>query len=356
MAGNPFRRRVGGLVLVRIASVLAIVGAVCAGGVGPARAESPPRTGQDDQGFYGSVNCDQNPHPGCELFAGGRSTPAAPAAPQDSAPDTSGGGEGSSAAPGDQNLTPPETAKCAYVRSDYQPPAAGIRTIVYQRPARGGLVVLAARAGSGLSVQTVASQPGQGPGAWYLYQCTTDGVRDALYRPPVWLADPPAPGPAVDPEALAAQARDHLGLAGPAISMSPVRDQLVRLPTWLWLDTAGWNPVAATAAAGGVSVTAVARPVAVDWSMGDGGTVTCLGPGTPFPAGADPKSASPDCGYTYTHRSLDEPGGTFTLTATVRWDVTWAGAGQTGAFPGLTTYSTVQARVIDIPALVTGGR
>ena len=50
-----------------------------------------------------------------------------------------------------------------------------------------------------------------------------------------------------------------------------------------------------------------------------------------------------------------EPGGTFTVTATVRWDVTWAGAGQAGAFPGLTTTSTLAVRVIDIPALTTGG-
>jgi hypothetical protein len=103
-----------------------------------------------------------------------------------------------------------------------------------------------------------------------------------------------------------------------------------------------------------VSVTATAEPVAVVWSMVDGGMVTCTRPGTPVPAGADPKTASPDCGYTYHHRSLDEPSGRFTVTATVRWDVTWTGAGQTGASPGPTT-STLQARVIDIPALVTGG-
>nr|MDT0665536.1 hypothetical protein [Micromonospora sp. DSM 115978] len=195
------------------------------------------------------------------------------------------------------------------------------------------------------------------PGAWYVYQCQTDGVRDALYRPPVWLPDdqggPTAAGP--DVVGLAEQARNQLRLAGPAIGMSPVADQLVRLPTWLWLDPGGWNQVAATAAAGGVSVTAVARPVEVVWSLGDGATVTCSGPGTAFPAGADPESASPDCGHTYTRRSLDEPGGTFAVTATVRWDVTWAGAGQAGVFPGLTTTSTVQVRVIDVPALTTGG-
>jgi len=248
-------------------------------------------------------------------------------------------------------------ADCAYVRSDYQPPAGVVRPASYQPSATSGLMVRPALLGSsGPSVRPVASQPGQGPGAWYIYRCARGGERDALYRAPVWIPDAaPGAAPAPDPEALAEQARNQLRLAGPTIAMSPVADQLVRLPTWLWLDPAGWNQVAATAAAGGVSVTAVARPVEVVWSLGDGGTVTCTGPGTPFPAGADPKSASPDCGYTYTHRSLDEPGGTFAVTATVRWDVTWTGAGQTGAFPGLTTVSATQARVIDVPALTTGG-
>jgi hypothetical protein len=179
-----------------------------------------------------------------------------------------------------------------------------------------------------------------------------------LYRPPVWIPDaaPGAPAPAPDPAALAERARDQLRLAGPRIGMNPAGDQLVRLPTWLWLDRAGWNEVSATAAAGGVSVTAVARPVQVTWSLGDGATVTCAGPGTPFPAGAAAKSASPDCGHTYRSPSSQAPGGAYPVTATVRWDVSWAGAGQAGVFPGLTTVSQAQARVIDVPALTTGGR
>jgi hypothetical protein len=246
-------------------------------------------------------------------------------------------------------------ADCAYVRSDFQPPPPGLRPVAYRPPAAGGLVVRPAVARpSELSVRPVASAPGQGAGAWYVYRCTSGGERDTLYRAPVWIPDAAA-APAPDPKALAEQARNQLRLPGPRIVMNPSADQLVGLPTWLWLDAAGWNQVAATASAGGVSVTAVAKPAQVTWSLGDGGTVTCTGPGTPFPAGADPKSASPDCGYTYRHRSLDTPGGTFAVTATVRWDVTWAGAGQTGAFPGLTTVSTTAARVIDVPALTTGG-
>jgi hypothetical protein len=123
----------------------------------------------------------------------------------------------------------------------------------------------------------------------------------------------------------------------------------------MWLDRSGWNAVSATAAAGGVAVRAVATPTQVTWSMGDGGAVTCTGPGTPFPAGGDPKAGSPDCGYTYRTSSTASPGGTYTVTAAVRWDVTWAGAGQAGAFPGLTTTSAAQVRVITVPALTTGG-
>ncbi|CUU61058.1 hypothetical protein Ga0074812_15418 [Parafrankia irregularis] len=302
---------------------------------------------------FGSALCTQNPYPGCELFAGDNG--GVPLPDEGSVP--SGGGRAASPAPGDRALDAPSLpiADCAYARSDFQPPAPGLQAVAYSSPAAGGLVVRpAAFRPSELSVRPVASQPGQGAGAWYVYRCTSGGEQDALYRAPVWIPDAAA-GPAPDPEALAEQARSQLRLSSPPIVMNPSVDQLVGLPTWLWLDAAGWNQVAATAAAGGVSVTAVAKPVQVTWSLGDGGTVTCTGPGTPFPDGANPKNASPDCGYTYRRRSLDTPGGTFAVTATVRWDVTWAGAGQAGAFPGLTTVSTTAARVIDVPALTTGG-
>ncbi len=302
-------------------------------------------------GKFGKAQCDQNPYPGCDLLAGSDGTPApipggspSLAAP----PRRQGGGQARPAPPGDRSLDEPDTADCSYVRSDYQPPADSPQPVLYRPPAGGDLVVRPA---------VFATQPGQGPGAWYVYRCAANGVRDTLYRAPVWIPDA-APGlraPAPDPAALAEQARSQLRLAGPAIDRNPVGDQLVGLPTWLWLDPAGWTQASATAAAGGVSVTAVATPVAVVWSLGDGGTVTCTGPGTPFPPGSDPKSASPDCGHTYRNRSLDAPGGTYSVTATVRWDVAWAGAGQTGVFPGLTTVSAAQVRVIDVPALTTGG-
>ncbi|WP_018639435.1 hypothetical protein [Parafrankia elaeagni] len=312
---------------------------------------------------YATTDCAQNPIPGCDLAAGGNGL--APAAPGGQAPPPQDGGSGGSGRggsarpPGDVALDPADVARRSYVRSDFQPTTEAIQPVLFRvAPDSGGLRVVAAVDRSGpLLARPVATGPDGRPGAWYVYQCQTDGVRDALYRPPVWIADgqggPVAGGP--DVGGLAEQTRSQLRLQGPAIALSPIGRQLIRLPTWMWLDPAGWRPVSATAASGGVSVTATATPTGVDWVMGDGAQVHCTGPGTPYPDGGDPKASSPDCGHTYQTVSEDQPGGVFTVTATVTWNVTWAGGGQAGVFDGLTTVSTVPVAVISIPALSTGG-
>ncbi|MEU5001542.1 hypothetical protein [Streptomyces sp. NPDC021622] len=158
---------------------------------------------------------------------------------------------------------------------------------------------------------------------------------------------------------MAQQAREQLRLPSPDISMSPAGEQLVKLPTWLWLARGSWEPVSATAAVPGVSVTAVARPAKVVWKLGDGSSVTCRGPGTPYDEGVrkkgpeDPGRASPDCGHTYRSSSAGQPAGAYTVSATIHWTVTWAGAGDSGTFPGMTTTSTAQVRVAESQALNT---
>jgi hypothetical protein len=133
--------------------------------------------------------------------------------------------------------------------------------------------------------------------------------------------------------------------------MNPPGDQLANLPVWLSLDPTSWRPVSATASVPGVSVTATARPAKAAWSMGDGGAVSCDGPGTVWKAGMDPKASSPDCPYTYRRSSAGSPGGRFTVTVTVTWEVTWAGAGQSGTVPGLTTTGSVSVRVQESQAV-----
>ena len=63
------------------------------------------------------------------------------------------------------------------------------------------------------------------------------------------------------------------------------RAAAVRLPVWLWVAPAAWQPQSKTAQVPGEPVTATATPVLASWPMGDGRTVTCHGPGIPYAAG-----------------------------------------------------------------------
>jgi hypothetical protein len=171
----------------------------------------------------------------------------------------------------------------------------------------------------------------------------------------VWLPAGTAPAAALPaPAVLAAQAAGELTLPGPGIDAnpSPGVEQLVGVPTWLWLE-GGWQPVAATAAVPGESVTATATPTSVTWSMGDGSTVNCAGPGTPYVASDNPAAASPTCGYTYTTPSVGQSGGAFEVTATITWSITWAGGGQAGTEPALTTTSRAAFRVTESQGINT---
>ncbi|GLZ37884.1 hypothetical protein Acsp05_15080 [Actinokineospora sp. NBRC 105648] len=319
---------------------------------------------------WGTVNCDQYPYPGCELGAGTGSQPGGPdRRAQDRVPGNgSAKGNGNPSRgryEGDTLLDDVNLANCSYERSGYLPPPGAVQHTAYIPPSKGAPTVQSAvyhpagRQGAARPTAVFAMEPGQEPGAWYIYKCTGPGVGDALYRPPVWMPDGAPPGaaaPLPSPAELAAQARSQLRLPSLTIAANPAGEQLVVLPTWLWMDPAGWQDVSATAAVPGVSVTAVARPTGVSWSMGDGSTVTCTGPGVAFPAGTDPGSSSPQCGHTYRSSSAGQPSQAFAVAATVHWTVTWSGAGQSGAFPDMTTTSTAAFRVAESQALATGGR
>lgn len=300
-------------------------------------------------GWYGDVDCGHQPEPGCELLAGGTgSSPGpehvSPAKP--TRPGNSGGGPDEQA-PGDMIIgSDPSSADCSYVKSNYQPPANGVTAAAYQR----------SRPSSPAAFASFQRQAGQGQGAWYVWKCTGEGVADALYRPPVWIPDGEQPGAELlpSPAELAQVAHQQLRLPAPAIATNPAGDQLVNLPTWMWLS-GGWGPVSATASVPGVSVTAVATPTSVTWAMGDGSTVTCTSAGTPYKGVTDPRAPSPDCGHVYRRSSASQPGQAYPVTATVHWTVTWPGAGQGGTFPDMTTTGNATFRVAESQALNNGG-
>lgn len=312
---------------------------------------------------WGYSDCSQYPNPGCELGVGkgsrGNSHPNAErgrTSGQGRGNHDNGtpGGGGDTLLGGGQNL-----ANCSYQRSDYHPPSGATHPVAFIRSWASGVAVVQPAMftlpAPGARPQPVAEPPPGQSGAWYVYQCSGPGFRDAVYRPPVWIPDGPQAGAPPSPAELAEQAHSQLRLPAPRILASPRNEQLVGLPTWLWLERVSWGEVSATAAVPGVSVTAVAHPRSVSWSMGDGTNLTCAGPGTPFPVGADPKGASPDCGYTYHWTSAGQPNLAYPVTATVHWTVTWSGAGQTGVFPDMTTTSATAFPVAESQAVNTGG-
>jgi len=193
-------------------------------------------------------------------------------------------------------------------------------------------------AGCNITVQTLACPLGVGGAA----------------PPPAGGAPPILPAPGV----LAQLAVKYLRLPDPVIRSSPAPGalQLTRLPSWLWVAANVWQPQSKTAQVPGEAVTATATPVSAAWAMGDGKTVTCQGPGTPYAAGDNPSAASPTCGYTYNQSSAGQPGGTYKVTVTITWDITWAGPGGAGGvLAPLQTVAAAQFRVAESQALNTNG-
>ncbi|MGL5827188.1 MAG: hypothetical protein ACRCYU_20580 [Nocardioides sp.] len=150
----------------------------------------------------------------------------------------------------------------------------------------------------------------------------------------MWSATPP-PGviQPPDPLVLARRALAMMNLRAVQIGIVP-EDRpgsvgIIGLPTWMWVQSPSqstFGPITRSASAGGYTVTATAKVSKVVWSMGDGKSVTCTGPGTPY-ADNYGKKSSPTCGHTYTRQ------GRYTVTATSYWTLTWSGIGQSGTIP-----------------------
>jgi hypothetical protein len=169
-----------------------------------------------------------------------------------------------------------------------------------------------------------------GTGGWYVRTCNVFGGEPVQYEPE-WSLTPPIGGPT--PEELAQEALAKIRLLGAAIGTAPDADGagLVGLPVWLWtaMTPNTWGPISSSASAGGLTVTITGRATRIVWSMGDGSTVNCDNPGTPYEAKfAD--QPSPTCGHVYRQSSRTRPGAVYRISAVTHWRVDWAGGGQSG--------------------------
>ena len=192
--------------------------------------------------------------------------------------------------------------------------------------------------------------------AWYYQTCRYVDTGE-LASSDYWQyapGDPAAPGP--DLAALARQAYDEVPLGHPVPVTSPGIDveQITGLPTWLWLDPASFTELSARAEIPGFWVEVTARPQAVTWDMGDGESVSCDGPGTPYDPAVDDDAQSTDCSHVYQQTSIVEPDGRFAASVTVTWSVDWeASTGATGTLADASRTTTFALTVTERQAVVT---
>jgi hypothetical protein len=204
---------------------------------------------------------------------------------------------------------------------------------------------------------------GPTPGGWYSVTCT-DQSTGATTTQTEWIANgSPTVTAGVDPSAVARRAENSLRLPTPVTNFNPSVLSVVNLATWLWIDADIWHPYSVTASVGSVSATAVATPSFVTWSTGDGGVVTCDGPGTPFDPAQTAAQQSTQCSHTYTVSSAGQPSpdvngndDAFVVVATIHWSVSWSATGDVGggALPSLSTSTSSTVRVEQVESVNSG--
>jgi hypothetical protein len=177
---------------------------------------------------------------------------------------------------------------------------------------------------------------------------------------PIFWADPvevPDLEEAVTDKTLAEYAYDEIDIPETEIEINPEGNQLVNLPTWVWVDAADFEPrtVRAELPINGVWAETTATPVSLtidpgtedaevfpssgECPIGDDGRI-----GEPYED--DRAEEDPPCGVTYlraTHQ-VDS----YELTASLTWEVSWTGSQTQGENPLPSgTFETTHEIVVD---------
>lgn len=292
--------------LTRILLAVAVVATATASYAAPAAADTRCQVTDPQTGL-------------CVIWVEGPSDPGESGGTGDPGPEDTGSGVGCFWDPGKQGLSGPPAGPVA-CSSQY-----GYWSNAYN-----------------CYIKTAEPQPPAEDPAWQGHE-PGDGAVYFCYQPQsgllisLWAAETPensAAGPT--PREVAEIAIDRMGLRAIDIGITPEPGPnsvgLVGMPVWLWAEDPGPStvgPMSSSASAGGITITATAELHHVEWDLGDGATIVCRTAGTPYEPSFG-KGESPDCGHVYATASSRQPHGTYTVTATSDWVITWAGAGQTG--------------------------
>ena len=185
---------------------------------------------------------------------------------------------------------------------------------------------------------------------WYDVICWRDGLGNIEVQIIVEITPP------VAPEVIRDIAAARLDPPAPSPETSPplARQTFVQVSTWLWLDQASWSPVEVSTTRGVTTVTVRATPTHARWVMGDGGGITCFGPGVAWSSGLS--EADTDCSYIYEHSSYGEPGGRFEASVLVTWEFEWwINDVYQGVFGSVDLSASFGVEVAEIQAVETGG-
>lgn len=168
----------------------------------------------------------------------------------------------------------------------------------------------------------------------------------------IWVPD--AAPPAVSAAQLADQAARELTVPRCRVALAPPAEVVVvRLPTWFWLEGCAWAPRSATASVPLLSATVTATPMHVEWDLGDGTQMRCAGPGVAWRPGVPAERQSTYCSYAYARSSAGQPDDAYTVTATVRWGLSWSATnGEGGMLSPVLASSSAPVRVGEVQAIV----
>lgn len=185
----------------------------------------------------------------------------------------------------------------------------------------------------------------------------------------VWwsFADAFGAGAPVDPRDVAADAYAFLPIPKAAIAFNPPGTSgvpaLVSLATWLWVEPSAWAPQISEieVCCPSVVVRVEATPERASFETGDGATVDCSGPGTPYDPSRPAAAQTTSCSHTYARSSADQPAQQYQVRAAVQWSAVWSVSGAAppggGALsPARQTSPPVPVRVGEIQTLNTGGQ
>ena len=146
-----------------------------------------------------------------------------------------------------------------------------------------------------------------------------------------WVANGTQP---VDPVAVATtlQATLPYELGNAKIAPPPTYHTYISYKNWLWVPSGQWHAVTGSQSQNGATVTLTATPSYTQWDMGNGDTVSCVGPGRVWVTGM-PEDAPTNCSYAYDEMK-DPEGDTWTVSARINYTLAWTCTGNCGGLTG----------------------